>query len=716
MRTSQRATLGSHVAALVVAAFVCGCTDGSDAQTTVIRTTAIFSPSTGDIPIPNDLLFAGSTDGTLAIPLPTNPAEQGPVRALNALDGWSTNAPMRVAFSLPLDPVSIVAGTSVRVFEVTKAAAPQLVRTAPVAAVVRELAPSEFDVGIAPETPNNLAIAPTTPLADGTSYMVLVTDDLMGDDGFPVMRSIVYQLAAQSTLVAPGDPLAPLQTVVLAMHAAAQDFGVDPDAIVLGFTFTTQSVHAPIAALKQIAIGDEQALIDALCIDTPELVCTDTTPSAFSTPELAIDPVSIGSTAVVIGSAQDAADIYIGGLTLPYYLDDAIDGGAPSALSNDTTPLATFFRARYPLGASDTDLNVTRFNTLPEAREQETVPVLLSVPKGPKPLNGWPVVVYQHGVYVDRSTLFALADVFGISGFAVIGIDLPLHGVEPGNPLFTSYEDGGVRERTFGLDVIDNTTLAAGPDGLVDPTGQHFVNLASLRSARDLIRQAAADLFALTATLDTADYDGDLAPDFDVTRLYFLGHSLGGIVGSVYLSQSPEIVAAVLANPGSGAAQVLAQSPNYGADIEAALLAAGLVAGTPDYEAFLFTAQTVLDGGDPASFAAALAAGDKPTLLFEVVGESGVSLPDQTIPNTVANAPLAGTEPLIAALELISISADAVDGTGLRGAVRFTRGDHTSMLLPLSSAAVTFEMQNQSVEFFLSDGQMVTVINDFVVQ
>jgi hypothetical protein len=102
--------------------------------------------------------------------------------------------------------------------------------------------------------------------------------------------------------------------------------------------------------------------------------------------------------------------------------------------------------------------------------------------------------------------------------------------------------------------------------------------------------------------------------------------------------------------------------------------------------------------------------------LFEVVGESGVSLPDQTIPNTVANAPLAGTEPLIAALELISISADAVDGTGLRGAVRFTRGDHTSMLLPLSSAAVTFEMQNQSVEFFLSDGQMVTVINDFVVQ
>jgi hypothetical protein len=53
----------------------------------------------------------------------------------------------------------------------------------------------------------------------------------------------------------------------------------------------------------------------------------------------------------------------------------------------------------------------------------------------------------------------------------------------------------------------------------------------------------------------------------------------------VFLSQSPEIVAAVLANPGSGAAQVLAQSPNYGDDIEAALLAAGLVAGTPEYEA-----------------------------------------------------------------------------------------------------------------------------------
>jgi pimeloyl-ACP methyl ester carboxylesterase len=715
MGTRQHAR-GARVAAVLAAALAWGCTDGSDAQTTVIRTTAIFSPSTGDIPLPNDLLFSGSTDGTLAVPLPANPAEQGPVLALNALDGWSTNAPMRVAFSQPLDPASIVAGTSVRLFEVALVPTPALVRGAPVQSIVRELVPSEFEAGLAPESTSNLAIAPRVPFENGTSYMVLLTDDLVGADGFPVMRSIVYQLAAQETTLAPGDPLLPLQQVVLGMHGAAESFGVDPDTIVLGFAFTTQSVAAPIAALKQIAIGDEQALIDALCVDVPELLCTVTTPDPLSEPTLSIDPVSLGSTGTVIGSPFDTADVYVGGLTLPYYLEDAADGGAPTALSNDPTPLSTFFRARYQLGAGDSERHVTRFNPLPQVREQETVPVLLSVPKGPVPPGGWPTVIYQHGVYVDRSTLFALADVFAISGFAVIGIDLPLHGVEAGDILFTSYEDGGVRERTFGLDVIDNTTLAAGPDGLVDPTGQHFVNLASLRSSRDLIRQAAADLFALTATLDTLDYDGVPGPDLDVDELYFLGHSLGGIVGSVYLSQSPEIVAAVLANPGSGVVQVLAQSPNYGDDIAAGLAGAGLVPGTPEYEAFLFVAQTVLDGGDPASFAGALATADKPTLLFEVVGETGVSLPDQTIPNTVANAPLAGTEPLIAALGLSSISDDLVDATGIRGAVRFVRGDHTSMLLPLTSAATTFEMQNQSIEFFLSAGQMVTVINDFVVQ
>jgi len=721
-RTTRRGAppLAPILTAASTLALLCGCAEESDVRTTVLRSTAIYSPTTGDVPVPNDLLFAGSSDGTLAIPLPSNPAEQGPTLALNALDGWSTNAVMRVPFSQSLDPATVIAGASVRVYEVVPLAVPGVLRGAPVASVTRELMPSEFEVGLAPESDATVTIAPTTPLEPDTTYMVVITRDVRGTDGFRVMRSIVYQLAAQTEPLPTSDPLRALQDQILPMHAAAQSQGVAPQDVVVSFAFTTQTSGDTVSALRQIAQGDEQALIDALCLANPDLVCTDTTPSAFSAPTLAIDPVSPGTTGTLIGSPADAADVYLGELTLPYYLEDAATVANPSDLSNDTTPLSAVFSARYPFGASDTDRNVTGFNPLPEAREQEIVPVLLTVPKGTPPVGGWPIVVYQHGVTSERSTLFALADTFATAGFAAIAIDLPLHGIGASHPfggfLFVGHQDGQVRERHFGLDLVDNATGAAGPDGTLDSSGTHFINLASLRTSRDNVRQAVADLFALTATLDTADYDGDLAPDFDTSQLAFIGHSLGAIVGVPFLTESPEVVAATLGMPGGGLAKVLAESPSFGPTIDAGLAQAGILPDTPEYESFLFAAQTVLEDADPLTYAAALEQSDKPLLLFEVVGDGAGVPQDQTILNTVPGAPLSGTEPLITALDLISISANTTDATGLRGAVRFVAGDHTSLILPLSSPAATFEMQAMATEFFTTNGQMVSVINGAVVQ
>lgn len=705
---------------LFVAAGLAACAQDSDVETTVLRTTAIYSPTTGDIPVPNDLLFAGSTDGTLAIPLPANPAEQGPTLALNALDGWSTNAVMRVPFSEDLDGSTLTAGSTVRMFEVSTVPVPGILRGAPVESVTRELTTAEFEVGVAPESASTLTIAPTELLQPETTYMVVVTDDVLGADGFAVMRSIVYQLASQSETLPADDPLAPLQQQILAMHAAAAGAGVAPSDIVISFAFTTQSIGDVVASLRQIAQGDEAALIDAVCMANAELICTDTTPSPFSSPSLTIDPSSPGSTGTLIGSPADAADVYTGELTLPYYLEDAATVANPTDLSVDTTPRTTVFRARYPFGASDSDRNVTGFNPLPEAREQETVPVLLTVPKGAPPAGGWPIAIYQHGVTSERTTLFALADTLASAGFAAIAIDLPLHGIGPSHPfagfLFAGHQDDQVRERHFGLDLVDNTTGAAGDDGTLDATGTHFINLTSLRTSRDNVRQAVADLFALATTLDTADYDGVAGADFDTSQLYFIGHSLGAVVGTPYLTASPEVVAAVLGMPGGGLAEVLSESPSFGPTIDAGLAAAGIAPDTPEYEAFVFAAQTVLDDADPINYAATLETTDKPLLLFEIVGDGGANLQDQTILNTVPGAPLAGTEPLIEALELAGISTSTTNATGLRGAVRFTAGDHTSLLVPLSSPAATFEMQNMTAEFFSTAGQMVTVINGAVIQ
>src|SRR5215469_437180 len=63
---------------------------GSTPPTPPTSSTALFNLSTGQLPYPTDLYFAGSTDGTLNIQ-PANALEPNQA-AVNALDGYSTTA------------------------------------------------------------------------------------------------------------------------------------------------------------------------------------------------------------------------------------------------------------------------------------------------------------------------------------------------------------------------------------------------------------------------------------------------------------------------------------------------------------------------------------------------------------------------------------------------------------------------------------------------
>ena len=61
----------------------------------------VYDPANGVLSVPNDLLFSGTTDGTLNIPVddPTNGAD--PFVALNALDGWSVSNLFNIEINLP---------------------------------------------------------------------------------------------------------------------------------------------------------------------------------------------------------------------------------------------------------------------------------------------------------------------------------------------------------------------------------------------------------------------------------------------------------------------------------------------------------------------------------------------------------------------------------------------------------------------------------------
>lgn len=705
-----------------------------------LRTTAKFDPTTSTVPFPTDLLRQGSKDLTLNIPIATGtPAAQAAVyNALNALDGFSTTAPWSTTFAGPLTASSVSGGSgkSVHLYEVKTDS-----KTGAVLAVVRELAsPQEYVATLASNaaTGATLAIVPTKPLKQLTSYMAVLTNGITDAGGTPVRQSLIYGFAKRtsplcsggvSTLPALGDAqacaLEPLRQLTNLQEAAAKTAGVDPASIVLSWTATTQATTVVMQALT--------GKIDAVPNQSPFLVSTGINLSNVNS---ALPPV---------------ADVYAGSLSVPYYL------GAPTA-ANPIAPLTAYWQASPgayvppfdKLGLDPTSTNVTVANPFPVAGSVQRVALLATIPNvnsgQTKPAAGWPVVIFQHGITGDRTNMLAAAGALAAAGFAVIAMDLPLHGItDKTNPFYRNQllglipDDVLPTERTFDLDLQNNSTGASGPDGNIDSSGSYFINLTSLRTSRDNLRQGVSDMLQLRSAIPSVR-DNNGTPVFDASRVAFMGQSLGSIEGTTFmaLAATPNTAVqnAVLNVPGGGITNLLVASPTFGPVIIAGLGAAGIKPGTADFNTFVVATQSVIDSGDPINYAGDAGTGavlaTKNLLAQAVVGgspqlpgdalnakyydASGKWLPDQVIPNTVPGAPLSGGLPIISALGLTRISSTTQSATGIHNSVQFVSGTHSSLLDPSPSPQTTVEMQTQAASFFASGGTVVQISNSAVVK
>lgn len=655
---------------------------------------ARFDPSNSIIPYPNNLLFSGSTDGTLNIPVDPAAPDAAVKTALNALDGFSTIAPISATFSSAVDSGSLVAGDTVRLFEVTLSRFPG----GAVTRIERELGAGEYTAGLSSldTSLTTVVITPLRPLAPRTSYLVVLTRGIKGTGGLAAGAELPYAMAKSTAALIDGSgvsqftaltdaqaaALEPVRQLTNAAETAATAFANDLERgdIVLSWTFTTQSVSDVLVAVRAAV-------------------------------QNAAPPTTV-LTGPAAASPQGTADIYVGTIGLPYYLTAASN-------QNDDTPLTTWWT-----GAGGSHL--TWINPIPVATGTQTVPLMVSIPKGVKPGAGWPVVIYQHGITTNRATMLAVADALAGAGFAVVAIDMPLHGLTGNETDDTKSFYMAGAERTFDLDLVNNTSGAPGPDNVTDTSGQHFINLASLLTSRDNLRQAVADLLALTRALSTMDYDGGGA-DFDTAQVRFLGHSLGAMAGATFLALEPAVGAATLAMPGGGIAKLLDGSATYGPRIAAGLAANGLDKGTAEYEAFMASAQMAMDSADPINYTAATVA-NRGIHLVEIVG-GNASLPDQVIPNNVLNisgtlpSPTAGTDPLATLMALTKTSASTT-GANLQAWVRFTAGHHGSLLSPRdaagnddpASSAVTTEIQAQMAGFLASNGAALTITDTDLVE
>ncbi|MCK9537628.1 Ig-like domain-containing protein [Dokdonella sp.] len=672
-----------------------------------IRTVAGFDPSNGVVPFPNNLLLSGTRDLTLNIPVEDPTDYSDPKVAMNTQDGFSTVAPWSLTFSQPLNPATLKGGTSLRLFEVTL--------TGPgggVTGVVRELAsPQEFVVALAPSDTSGrtVAIVPTRPLRQLTSYMAVATNGIADVNGRPVRASLPYLLAerpnplcANGASTIPALPassacaLEPLRQLVNSQEAAAAAAGVAKSSIIMSWVATTQGITPTLQVLQGVTAQSDPA------------------PSVIAPTGMTLGDLGMGLPPV--------ADIYIGMVALPYYLS------APTQ-THPLAPLTGFWKAAPgaymppfdQAGLDPNSTNITFANPLPVATSTQKVPLLVTIPNAASgktmPASGWPVVIFQHGITRNRTDAFAVAGTLAAQGFAVIAMDLPLHGVtDTTNPFYvgnTPLAALGVSERTFDLDLQDNASGAPGPDGKPDPSGAYFINLTSLLTSRDNLRESVADLMVLAHSIGAMKAG---AARFDGARVSYTGQSLGGIVGGVFMAVDPSVQTALLNVPGGGIARMLEASPTFGPVIRAGLAQAGLEPGTPAYDAYFMATQTIIDSGDPINYAgnSALLA-SKRLLVQEVIG-GGDNLPDQVIPNRVPGAPLSGTEPLIAALGLAPISQTTQNAEGIRGATRFLAGTHGSLLDPSASVAVTLEMQVEMASLLLSRGTAVQVANPAVLQ
>jgi pimeloyl-ACP methyl ester carboxylesterase len=185
----------------------------------------------------------------------------------------------------------------------------------------------------------------------------------------------------------------------------------------------------------------------------------------------------------------------------------------------------------------------------PKPARSETLRFALSVPKGTMPADGWPLVIYAHGTggdyrsFVREGLASKLAEVRGtdgtlVAGFAVVGIDQNLHGPRgagaPPNLTFFNFQNPVASVHNVIQAGIDDFSL--------------------LRMVKEL-RLGSAPWGAGSTHSGTLDFD----PVFriDPKRIYFMGHSQGGLTGPVFLAYEPEVKGAVLSGAGGGAVLAL---------------------------------------------------------------------------------------------------------------------------------------------------------------
>jgi pimeloyl-ACP methyl ester carboxylesterase len=532
------------------------------------RTELAMDKASQRVPLPLDVLKDPDTGHIDLPPAPWDSQTVTDAKArLRELTGFGTSANLMFQFTGPVDPTTISAAT----IEVWQVAGGTGQNPRKLTAAVALLA-DQVSVEVTPDA---------QPLDEGARFAIVVRQGVKAKDGTDVIlmpMGILLQISdpvevggkSQVGPVPDADArrLEKVRPDVVAAEAALP--GAAP--ILAAWTFTTMPITAPMATWL--------AKPEALQVPMAPAVTKHQTPTQ-----------ALGEFALAISSLTQVSDVVSGTIKSPEFLD----------------PLTRGFRQDG--GHTVDDIAFTAI-------------VPRNLPAG-KPV---PVVIFGHAILTERRMLLALGDALARKGFAAVAIDLPFHGTRT-----TCWTDGplSIPDPTTGkLTPLGNPCTQNGtcsPDGrcvaqdgsdvpfqtwpvipMPMASGAAFLEIEHIANTRDHFVQAEVDLSALLRSLRGADWTPVFTRAVDVTRIYYAGQSLGGILGGTFVANHPEIARAVLNVPGADTVDMFRDSPFFSSQIAAFFHREGVSADSFDGHRFMNVARWLMDCADPASFAKTL--------------------------------------------------------------------------------------------------------------
>lgn len=611
-----------------------------------VQTRWVFDPANGALPLPNDLLFNGTSDGTLHIPDESSGNYTDPSIALGALDGWSTISPISIEAQLPtsiggsllsLSSSSVAQAGAVRLFEATTSGPlssdPTCITAESTDALVVCKLGAELAYGVDFVTQvsgNKLVIVPLKPLKASQSYLYATTSLIEDSEGRAVAASPTYtllKLDIQTNPLATEEQLLLQKLVNSYENTLESSYSIDKDNVTYSGLFTTQSVGVVNKTLKSLmTLGAPYA------------------PSFTSLPA-AVDN-GLGGTLTVAQAAglspadglvyqlANATDMYSATLKIPYYGDCSSSAcldssGAPlingrwsaqgdnpiavlGALSAGTLSSASFAQQAAAQGVDptaaladpsllagktwnldngqpvDTAKHITKLNPIPAIKRYEEIPVLITIP------NQVAFAALNIPLTLPADGWPSVIALHGLGGGKEAS--LTFAGVYAQHGIATVSIDMPLHgERSFGL-VGGRYTITATDDSFGEAIGQNdlydngnplvFVNIASTLTTRDNFNQGIADHLALRLALSSFGASSSL---LDGSKVSAQGLSLGAIVGSSFAT----IAQADLINPATG--QLVTPNPYSINGLSLVAPAGGLAgsfAGSPTFKPLLIASDT----------------------------------------------------------------------------------------------------------------------------